>query len=428
MRYALVFVFLVSFPAARAVFARTPAPEQNIAKSVSQALQSAKSGRTGEALETLLRTMELHPDDASLVIPHLDGLVGEIYTGAQKRILAGDPLSPRKRRAILETTYKSLLSTVEDEAMRALFLNGRKAFDEGRFLEAYDLFLLCRFLGPPDGWLSDAVENYLKDQIPEEIESRFSKKPSLLAETYLSGFKAFAELNWNGALKELESHSWSASRHVKPADKSMVEEIARMAEILRIRAIKPETPKGLEFHINRLCSDDAEPAGAAAGLTRIMLYYHDRNAPWWKSAASGIRKAYTAISVSNLVKQARLSFTSGDLKKTTKILITALQKSPQDPGALSLLDEMQASARSRQKPAVGPPPETAPVRKKTPTLAEKIQAQAYYNRGLSAYLQGNIKTAAQELDKAMVLDPDDEEIGKALERMRKELGLGGKHP
>lgn len=434
MRYAPLFVFLVSFPASGAVFARPAAPEQNIAKAVSRAVESARSGRTGEALETLLRTMELHPDSASLVLPHLDSLVGEIYAGARKRALDGKPLSPRERRAILETTYKSLLSTVEDEAMRAFFLNGQKAFAEGRFLEAYDLFLLCRFLGPPDGWIADTVENYLKS-IPEKIKSKSSKKPSLPAETYLSGFRAFAELNWNGALKEWEVYLSSASGQVNPADKD-VEEIARISKILRTRAAKPETPKGLEFHINRLCSDDAEPAGAAAGLIHLMLYYHDQNAPWWKSAASGIRKAYTAISVLNLVKQARLSLTGGDLKKTTGILITALQKSPQNPGALALLDEMQASARSRQEPAVSPAVQPGihgnrgkpREEKKTPTLAEKIQAQAYYNRGLSAYLQGNIKTAAQEWNKATVLDPDNEEIARALERIRKEPGTGGEHP
>ncbi|MBI4802599.1 MAG: hypothetical protein HY796_08770 [Elusimicrobia bacterium] len=56
------------------------------------------------------------------------------------------------------------------------------------------------------------------------------------------------------------------------------------------------------------------------------------------------------------------------------------------------------------------------------TPADKVLAQACYNRGLAAYLQGRLKESVMEWAKAANLDPDDDKVRKALERVRKELG------
>jgi len=356
--------------------------------------------RTPQDIDGLLDAIHRDPDDADSRLK-LKAAVTALYLDHKQRYEAiAKPLDLADRQAILRRAYANMAAQVEDEAVRTIFGDGQAAFEKGHYLLAALHLTLCRLMNPAEVWLRGAISDYLERQIPRAVA----------ATPYRSGFEAIVRLDWRRALKESESLS--------PGDSQMKPLLRRLK---KISSGDPAARVDQGPLLDLLRSADTDPTESVEMIEHVLLLHHAENgAPWWQKAAEGLRRAYGNRDIARTLEQARRIYKTGDVKETMSLLVRVLQKSPGNPQALGMLEGMQARAKAEgtmaATQAAGKPLVVIP------DIKDIVQSEAYYNRGLKAYVQGDLKGAAAEWRTSTKLYPANERSQKALARVLKELG------
>lgn len=179
------------------------------------------------------------------------------------------------------------------------------------------------------------------------------------------------------------------------------EEIAALERRLKARIAVEVDPSRRRDQLNEMIREiPATPERAAEKLEAYLYRFHSMSGePWWQEAARSLRRAHSAMSAGRLAGETRRAWRAGDKEETRESLEEVLERTPKSPEARTLLSEM--------RPSLGPTAE--------------LEAQASYRRGLRAYLQGDLRQAAEEWRQAVQIQPEHEKSQKALARVLKEL-------
>ncbi len=133
----------------------------------------------------------------------------------------------------------------------------------------------------------------------------------------------------------------------------------------------------------------------------------------FRRAEELLHDLYARDRAKELLAKARGRLAS-DPEDSGQLLVGLLEYDPENPEALELLARLRVAAAWE-----GPQPAAAGSRPR----GETLRAEAHYNRGLKAYLQGDPDSATAEWRRALQLDPGLESARKALAKVRRELGL-----
>ncbi|MBI4424753.1 MAG: hypothetical protein HY554_13555 [Elusimicrobia bacterium] len=381
-----------------------------------RALGAAGSG-SAAAIPELLDRLAGDPDDRDALqalTPRVSALARgyERANGAFRR-----PVSEEERAAILRQVYGRKTAAIEDEALQNVFSDGQRALERGELLTALDRFQLCRILDPKDPWMRAALRDLLEGQLPRSLEKAAGPGEPAGGRDLREAARALDRLDWAAALPPLRSLAAAGAR---PEAVALAAELEARLAMARSRA-------SYESQVSEvLRSGDVTSPKALESLERLLYAAHARSRePWWQRASEGLRRAYAGRDLAELLRQASRTYAAGDAKASLQTLVKVLQRSPGNPQALALLEAMQGSGRT----AAPPPKRAAPAPSRrlggspaSVSLKDEAQSEAYYQRGLSAYLQGDPERAAAEWRAALGLNPQHPQAAKALARAIKELG------
>lgn len=402
---------------------------------------------TGDILE-LLEALETNPDDLEIRTQLNDGVM-DAYLGHVRRFGSLDsPLTPDGRAEMLRRTYRRLAARVEDEAVQDVFLQGYHEFEAGRYFTAVERFLLCRLLRPRDAWVGEALEEYLARQLPARIALRARSMPAETASNYRSAFASLMRLDWRAAGDELRraTDAPDEDRGLGGGERMEFRELSK--KLLARAAGMGDSANAQTQTMEVVRDSEADPEGAVEAIERVLLRFNaQQGEAWWQKAAEGLRRGYVNRELHRMTLKANGYYEGNDFKSATKVLLALLQRSPGHPGAMDLLEKIQArydensvatrraqevalkaveGARAAESKLSGSRPAPlraaapAVVREEMPDLKALIQAEAYYHRGLKAYLHGDLQSASEEWRSALRLNPGHEASSRALSRVLKE--------
>ncbi|MBI4376380.1 MAG: PorV/PorQ family protein [Elusimicrobia bacterium] len=147
-------------------------------------------------------------------------------------------------------------------------------------------------------------------------------------------------------------------------------------------------------------------AGRYADKIRAKLRDQERQERLQQQARNG-----------KLFELATQAYESGDVQRALKIVEEILRVGPYHP-AQSLKRRIRSEAHRPMVPAPAPrqAPAQAPVSSRNAALAER-----YYYEALRNYAKNNIKTAIQNLQEGLRLNPDSEMLKNTLRHLEKEI-------
>jgi len=397
-------------------------------------------------LEEILDQLERDPDNQKLR-RKLNLITAVIFRDDQNRFREERrSFTSEERWRILRGTYRSMIDRIKNDAVRNLFMEGYDAFEKGHFLSAGDRFMLCRLLQPNEAWVREALKEYLMRKIPIEIEKRTRFYAAPIGETYMAAYQSLTKYDWEASWEALRKYyALKSQARLSIDNRKTLEDIDQLIGRVSVRVsqrISTGDHEGWIMHV--LSTGERDPELMLPTLVRTLYQYPEEyQEPWWHRGAEGLRRAYFDLEIHQLITQAKKEHEDGKYKAATRLLVDILQKSPENPEAFALMDVMQEQM-SRIPEIVAAAPERirlstetsttlakalpsltqGRIKPREPSFKRRIQAEAFYKRGLQAYVLGDLKGAAAELKRALVLNPKFGKCDRALARIQKEMGGG----
>jgi tetratricopeptide (TPR) repeat protein len=376
-------------------------------------------------LPQLVDALQLDPGDPRLKAD-LDARVAELRLDRRLPDPPSAPPSAAERRLIVRQAYLRMLPSEEDDAVRRIFLQGDEAFAAEKYLLAADRFRLCRLLAPSRDWLREALRDYLDERIPEAVRLNGSG-------SYRESYRVLSRADWPAADAALDRYGRDLETAPKAAARQEFQEMSALVKA-RIEALRSTGDP--ERRLRELSSlDPRDPQQLPALETLLYGRCRQWQEAWWQRGALGLRQAYFNLQLQDMMAKARVDFERRDVKATTRVLVAVLQKAPGNREALDFMDQMQAPPPPAPAPRAAEPPAAvlAPVKpaakvpvkeRPAPSMKDLVQAEAFYNRGLDAYVRGDLPEAVHEWRRALDFDPRHEKCAKALDRALKEMRVG----
>lgn len=344
--------------------------------------------KSGSALTKLIRALDKDPADLEAGT-RLKSLAQDLYLeGLRKEASEKSPAE----KALPEAYYSFLSRQLYYPGTQRTCGQGHEAFRTGRLLLAADRFELCRRMRPKERWLREALVVFDEKLIPAAVRAESLRLGSEVGSAYTEVYLSILDLNWDRALAALRQYSALAGDEGLRGAPHLSDEIADMEARLKSRvsvARKIDYRWGLAREIRRLRSVD--PDRAVVEIESFYYYSLDHS------------DRRVTLKVRELLRQ---SYARSEFKRWTgsrRDLSRLMEAEPDTARASALLQEFGTEK------AV------------SPDQLQDASVEAYYNRGLRAYLAEDLEAAAREWKSALRLDPDHPPSRAALSRIGKEL-------
>ncbi|HVE13438.1 MAG TPA: hypothetical protein VNI01_08605 [Elusimicrobiota bacterium] len=346
-------------------------------------------------MREVLQELDRDPDDLDARRKLKDAVEEAFRSDLQRLREAGRPDAPASKGAeIRRTAYRILLLQAPDPWVRTACSDGYDAFEGGKYVTAAERVILCRKLFPDEDWLwtyTPLIRRLFRYSLTA------SKAHPRRMRYYNRIAMALFDEDWGSALDGAEMVvNYLSSKH-DPANE--IPQWEALERRVRPRIDVQKRPDGLAYyseHARTLLKSD--PEKAVDELEAVYLS-HVKMPDDGKEVERLLREAYLQRALRQGLRQVDEARAAGDPALVARSLGELLRRDPANEETLRLVQKSGSS-----EPAL-------------------LQAQAYYDRGLQAYVQGDLARASKEWRDALAADPGFKKADKALARATKELSL-----